>query len=502
MKPIHFFLTALLLPFAALSQSCLPEGITFTTQADINNFQVDYPGCTEIEGDLKIEGDDINNLLGLSVLTSIGGDLIIGPDNYWEPALTSLSGLNNLTEVAGNMIIESNPVLQSLTGLEGLTNIGGRLEIESNDALTSLNGMDNLSSIGGALFISGNDGLLSLAGLSNLITINGDLSILWNDNMTSLAGLDNINAGSVENLSVYYNPSLSSCEVQSVCNYLASPNGIVLIGNNASGCNNPPEVASGCGIVLPCLPFGSFIFNTQAEVDNFQYDYPDCYNPGGLVAIHGIDIDNLNGLNIIQSIAGDLVIQYNPILTNLLGLINLKSINNTLEVAGNDILTSLSGLDSIDAGTITDLYIFENTALSTCDLQSVCNYLASPNGTINIYDNAVGCNSQIEVETACAVDLADNSFPENHLTIYPNPASDVLFIESSEKLESVSIFDSRGDKVVRWYGDKGRIGDRESGRQGDKERGRINVGELAPGLYLVRVETGSGVVGRKVVVRR
>ncbi len=31
-----------------LSQSCLPNGITFTTQAEIDNFQTNYPNCTEI----------------------------------------------------------------------------------------------------------------------------------------------------------------------------------------------------------------------------------------------------------------------------------------------------------------------------------------------------------------------------------------------------------------------------------------------------------------------
>ena len=33
---------------------CLPEGITFSTQAEIDNFQTNYPGCTEIEGDVVI----------------------------------------------------------------------------------------------------------------------------------------------------------------------------------------------------------------------------------------------------------------------------------------------------------------------------------------------------------------------------------------------------------------------------------------------------------------
>jgi hypothetical protein len=40
----------------AFSQGCLPEGITFTTQEQIDNFQANYPGCTEIEGDVNING--------------------------------------------------------------------------------------------------------------------------------------------------------------------------------------------------------------------------------------------------------------------------------------------------------------------------------------------------------------------------------------------------------------------------------------------------------------
>ena len=54
---------------------CLPEGITFSTQEEIDNFQINYPYCTEIEGDVIIEGDEITNLDGLSVLNSISGFL-------------------------------------------------------------------------------------------------------------------------------------------------------------------------------------------------------------------------------------------------------------------------------------------------------------------------------------------------------------------------------------------------------------------------------------------
>ena len=63
----------LLLAFVAIShsivfsQGCLPEGITFTTQEEIDNFQANYPGCTEIEGDVII-GDTFNSLIQSQIL--------------------------------------------------------------------------------------------------------------------------------------------------------------------------------------------------------------------------------------------------------------------------------------------------------------------------------------------------------------------------------------------------------------------------------------------------
>jgi hypothetical protein len=82
------------------------------------------------------------------------------------------------------------------------------------------------------------------------------------------------------------------------------------------------------------------------------------------------------------------------------------------------------------------------------------------------------------------------------LSIYPNPASDVLFIESSENVERVMIYDSRGDKVIRWEGVKGKRG------QGDGETVRINVVGLVPGLYLVKVNLGDEIISRKIIVKR
>jgi hypothetical protein len=74
---------------ADCSDNCLPEGITFETQAQIYSYQEDHPGCAEIEGNVIIGAyyNDISNLNGLSALNRIGGDLLF----YRTSGLQNLS---------------------------------------------------------------------------------------------------------------------------------------------------------------------------------------------------------------------------------------------------------------------------------------------------------------------------------------------------------------------------------------------------------------------------
>ena len=232
------------------AQPCLPDGIYFTSQAQIDSFQINYPGCTEIEGDVRIEGNDITNLNGLSVLTSIGGYLYIG---RWypqcNPVLTSLTGLDNVISIGGDIRIWSNEALTSLSGLGNVTFIGGDLWIRHNYALTSLTGLDNVTSIWRSLLIESNFTLTSLTGLDNVTSIGGDLWIIGSGALSSLTGLDNIDAASIDGLRIYYNNSLSTCEVQSICDYLASPGGDISIYANKTGCNSQIQVEEACATV-------------------------------------------------------------------------------------------------------------------------------------------------------------------------------------------------------------------------------------------------------------
>ncbi len=168
--------TALLTAFIAIifclnaqAQSCLPAGITFSTQAEIDNFPINYPGCTVIEGYVDINGDGITNLDSLSRITAIDGNLWI----YRSPALTSLQGLSNLVIVRGSVDINSNGSLENLTGLDNLQTIGGDLYISEDSALMNVDGLNSLTTIGLDADFVELDNLLNLDGMNKLETIGG-----------------------------------------------------------------------------------------------------------------------------------------------------------------------------------------------------------------------------------------------------------------------------------------------------------------------------------------
>jgi len=88
-----------------------------------------------------------------------------------------------------------------------------------------------------------------------------------------------------------------------------------------------------------------------------------------------------------------------------------------LDIHGNPVLPSLSGLDNIEENSISDLKIHNNSLLTTCEVQSICNYLASPNGTqvsnIKIYNQNGQVITNIESDNN-AIDFS-NLYPGLYL---------------------------------------------------------------------------------------
>ena len=226
------------------SQSCVPEGISFVIQQDVNDFLINYPECTEIEGSVEFHGS-MWDLSPLSNIISIGGDLTFTDcDN-----LTSFQGLNSLTSVGGKFKMYDCQELTNLNGLSSLNSIGGEMEINQNYNLISLYGTSSLTSIGGQLKIMSNSNMLSLYGINNLTAIEGKILIQNNGDLVSLEELENLDSETISELTIIYNNELKICETQSICNYLLNDLGPATIYGNALGCNSVSEVEEACATV-------------------------------------------------------------------------------------------------------------------------------------------------------------------------------------------------------------------------------------------------------------
>lgn len=191
MKKILSFLFALSALNSVTAQGCFPEGITFTNQTQIDNFQSDYPGCSLILGDVNIIEDGseiITNLDGLTAMQRINGNLLI-KENY---DLVSITGLQNLSFVGGNLSLQFNYTLPSLTGLENLDSIGGDFVTGCTNLITDLEALGNLSYIGGDIDINWHPNLVSLHGLENLNHLGGGITLSNNVILTDLSPLESI----------------------------------------------------------------------------------------------------------------------------------------------------------------------------------------------------------------------------------------------------------------------------------------------------------------------
>ena len=71
-------LIAMIFSAPASAQDCTPDDITLSSQAEVDNFQVNHGPCDTVTGDLKISGNDIVDLSPLSALTTVGGDFFGG----------------------------------------------------------------------------------------------------------------------------------------------------------------------------------------------------------------------------------------------------------------------------------------------------------------------------------------------------------------------------------------------------------------------------------------
>jgi hypothetical protein len=339
--PVLLLLAALLGAAPVHAQVCTNPIVAVLSQFDADNF-----ACSEVTGLLFISdhgNGGITDLTGLSILTTVGGDLVIQD----SAALVSLAGLENLSSVGGNVgigdrLFGGNPALVSLTGLEGLASIGGDLIVLDNDALVSLTGLENLTFVGGNVKIgddpfaigdprAGNPALVSLTGLSGLTVLDGSLTIKNNAALMSLTGLENLVSIGLQ-FTIDDNASLDS---------MLALESLAFVDGHLSITENPS-------------------LTSLAGLENLSS--VGAANDGSLVIRANPGLASLTGLAALTTVAGGFEIRDTETLVSLAGLENLTSVDG-LFLGLNDALVSLAGLDNLT--DIRSLGVGGNQALTS-----------------------------------------------------------------------------------------------------------------------------------------
>lgn len=351
-KRIQLIISLLFASTAMYTQPCLPEGIYFSTQAQIDSFPINYPNCTEIEGTVTISGPDITDLRFLNTITNIDGSLnILDNDN-----LTTLDGLENITDVGGWLRIGNhdewpwgNNALKSISSLVSLKRVGGGCIIGNNSTLTSLEGLDSLELIGGDLTIVNNP-LKDLSGLGSLDSINGDLEITFNPSLKTFNGVEELLyiGGYFE---ATYNDSLLN--MTGMENIVNIPMHMVVIGNqqlnDLSGLDNLVQVQ------------GGFIVRLNPALISFNGLHSLTSIGGSMQVMENNSLPNLGGLENLVTVGTEIIIEDNALMTDLQGMMNLKSAHE-IRIKYNPSLKTINSFGSLEKLT-GKLYIMYNDSL-------------------------------------------------------------------------------------------------------------------------------------------
>ncbi|MBS1759296.1 MAG: hypothetical protein JST23_04150 [Bacteroidetes bacterium] len=402
------------LPIAQRTSSCSSDSIFLNSQSAINNFAASNPGCTILRK-LIIDGTGaspaITNLAGLSGITTITELLSIS-----NTSITDLSQLTALTSIAGKLELIQNAA-QTDIGLNNLNLLGG-LQLRQLPALTSLGDLNHnhIDSIFGEIYID-TTALANLTGLSGIKYVAGGVKIS-NCPLTTLSDFNSLK--NLGYLIVENNSSLSSIGLTNI----DSSYGFLFANLPALTTLGPlthkltkKNIWTFWFINTPLLTnvWGMDSVYTAANF-YFWFDH-------GLTSLHGLenlkgnnsgmsfwDDNNLTSLTELSGITdiswdSNLEIRNMNGLTSLNGLQNITNIEGALHVFENPLLTTLNELNPnlvIQALYDDTLRIYSNNVLAFCNTHAVCNYLSTNSKGAEIYDNASGCLSDVQVAVRCS----------------------------------------------------------------------------------------------------
>lgn len=304
----------------------------------------------QVGQDLSISGSDFLADLGpLSGISELGGGLAIS----FLPALTGLDGIPEQPVIDGNLTVYGNRMLNDISALSNMHTVRGSLTIRDNDALENVAGLSNLRGVDGDLNITENAALANLAGLSRLTSIDGSLDISRNAGLISFEGLNALTDIGLD-LTISANEALTNLDALS---------GISQVRRLSFFDNISVADLRGLSSLRVVLDRLAISYNGLIDLNGLQ----NLTVVGGDMEVSSnSDLTSFSGLTGLEKIDGGLQIRFNPSLVSLEGLSNLGSIGKGLSLVSNNNLLELGGLTSLaDVGETLD--ISRNEQLANLD---------------------------------------------------------------------------------------------------------------------------------------
>ena len=416
---------------------------------------LDFPVLQAAEGRLfRVQANDSLTTLNFPVLDSIKGYVHILQSAHLNfPVLQTIEGHlevvgNNtlnfpvLQTIEGYLAVQHNNVLTTLD-FPVLDSIGGFFQVNYNDRLTTLN-FPVLQTIGGFVQANDNPKLTTLGNFPVLQIIETRFSVWNNPKLTTLGNFPVLTSIGIESMHipslggyldprvsilVENNPSLSDCAM--LVDFLPggryAVEGSIYIDYNSPTCNSENEITE------KVTHTGDITVRTQAEVDALVTILAGKTRIEGNLTIGYTDdisrsnITDLTPLSNIVRIMGNLIIQQNGQLVNLNAFVDLQTIGGYFYVYNNDSLTALGDfpvLTSIGVGRGVfipsesqfadgvSIVVEDNDRLFTCCvlMDFFSDGVNAVIGDIFINDNAMGCNSESDINaTTLTLTSSDES---------------------------------------------------------------------------------------------
>ena len=391
MKNLLTSLFLLVISVTCLNAQCPTGDVILKSQAEVIAFKRLYPNCMEIDGSLTLNGfgeTDIHDISPLSNLEIIRGDLFIGDCVLLE----SIEALNQLRIIEGSILLRELPYLREITFLRNFTAIKN-LSLYNLPNLFNLDDLQNIekieedlylyyvggnfetvgkiNSIGGVLFFLSVNDLSNLNFFSDLDSVRS-LVIYECKSISDISGINNIQ-NELSSITLQFNPLLNNCAINKICTALEMDSTKFIIRNNGADCNDKNQLILNCGNSISECPVENININSQAALNQFPIDYPECKELKVRISLVSDPIDeitDLSPLNGITRFDSTLSIHNTLELIDLSGLENTRHINR-LYLSNNDKLESLKGLENLE--TINTFYLSDNNTIKSLNQLKLTN---------------------------------------------------------------------------------------------------------------------------------